>query len=222
MDVSTLKTQHLKLLLMGLKERREREKEARKKQILDAARKLLFQKGLPATSINQIAKTAELGIGTIYFYFKSKEEIFAALQEEGLEVLFRQIEAIAHADLAPEEKLRKTASAYLAFSIDQKDYFDIINYFLSSPQVMFEPDLKTQVDLKGHRILALIIGFIEAGIAEKRFIRVEARKFAAVFWGALYGLIQFRKLENTVLEGEDHKAVFHYAVEQFIQRLTAP
>ena len=204
---------------MGLKERREREKEARKKQILDAARKLLFKKGLQATSINQIARTAELGIGTIYFYYQSKEDIFASLQEEGLEILFRNIDALTRTDLSPEDQLRQTAAAYLAFSIDQKDYFDIINYFLSSPQVMFEPDLKSQVDLKGGRIVSLIIGFIESGMAMGRFAAVDSRKFALAFWGALYGLIQFRKLENTVLTGEDHRAVFDYAVEQFIARL---
>lgn len=206
---------------MGLKERREREKEARKKQILDAARKLLFKKGLQATSINQIARTAELGIGTIYFYYKSKEDIFASLQEEGLEILFRNIEALTKTDSSPEDLLRQTAAAYLAFSIEQKDYFDIINYFLSSPQVMFEPDLKNQVDLKGGRIVSLIIGFIESGMAMGRFTAVDSRKFALAFWGALYGLIQFRKLEKTVLDGEDHRAVFDYAVEQFIARLMA-
>ena len=71
---------------MGLKERRRREKEERRMQILDAARKLLFTKGINATSINQIAKLAELGVGTIYFYYRNKEELFAALQEEGLEI----------------------------------------------------------------------------------------------------------------------------------------
>jgi AcrR family transcriptional regulator len=79
---------------MGLKERREREKEARKGQILTAARSLLFKKGIQATSINQIARKAELGVGTIYFYYQSKEEIFYWLQEEGLDILFKTIDAI--------------------------------------------------------------------------------------------------------------------------------
>ena len=55
---------------MSLKERREREKEERRKQILDAARALLFEKGLNSTSMNQIAKQAEIGVATIYFYYK--------------------------------------------------------------------------------------------------------------------------------------------------------
>ena len=89
---------------MGLKERREREKEARKRQILAAARRLLFKKGIQSTSINQIARTAELGVGTIYFYYQSKEEIFYSLQEEGLDILFREIDAIGRAKTTPGEQ----------------------------------------------------------------------------------------------------------------------
>jgi len=68
---------------MGSKERREREREQRKSHILNTARELLLEKGLSATSINQIAKRSELSVGAIYFYYKDKEEIFAALQVEG-------------------------------------------------------------------------------------------------------------------------------------------
>jgi AcrR family transcriptional regulator len=105
---------------MGLKERREREKEARKQQILDAARQLLFKKGIQSTSINQIARTAELGVGTIYFYFQSKEEIFYSLQEEGLDLLFRQIEAIGRTSIPPDGNSVKPAWPTCASAADTK------------------------------------------------------------------------------------------------------
>ncbi len=76
---------------MGVKERRELEKQARRDQILDAARKLLFSQGIEKISISRISKEAELGVGTIYFYFKNKEDIFIALQQEGVDVLFSGI-----------------------------------------------------------------------------------------------------------------------------------
>ena len=105
---------------MGLKERRQREKNARRRQIIDAARSLLFEKGLPATSINQIAKRAELGVGTIYFYYQNKEELFAALQEEGLDLLLNDLrEAYAEEEDSPA-RLRAAARAYLTFSRDRQ------------------------------------------------------------------------------------------------------
>ncbi len=204
---------------MGLKERREREKEARKRQILAAARKLLFKKGLQSTSINQIARTAELGVGTIYFYYQSKEEIFYSLQEEGLDILFRQIDAIGRAQTQPDEKLRETGMAYLRFSNEQKDYFDIINYFLATPSVTLGSELKKRIDRKGSRVLQLIRGFIRTGVSDGMFRSVDAKKYAIMFWGALHGLTQFKKLEDTVLEGEEHQHIFNYAVDQLIDGL---
>jgi AcrR family transcriptional regulator len=204
---------------MGLKERREREKEARRRQILAAARKLLLKNGLQSTSISQIARMAELGVGTIYFYYQSKEEIFYSLQDEGLDILFREINAIGSADTAPDEKLRKTGMAYLRFSDEQKDYFDIINYFLATPSVILGAELKAQIDHKGSRILKLIDGFIREGVSSGMFRPVDSNKVAVMFWGALHGLTQFKKLEDTVLEGENHQHLFIYAVDQLIDGL---
>ena len=124
---------------MGAKERREREKEQRKAHILDTARALLLEKGLAATSINQIAKRSELSVGAIYFYFKDKEELFAALQVEGLELLSHAIRDAAKKKSGPEEKIKSIALAYLRFSEEHKNYFDIINYFLASPETIFFP-----------------------------------------------------------------------------------
>jgi AcrR family transcriptional regulator len=201
---------------MGLKERREREKEARRRQILDAARHLLFTKGLQSTSINQIARRAELGVGTIYFYFQSKEEIFYALQEEGLGILFEEIRHLDAPEVSPDEQLRQTGLTYLRFADVHRNYFDIINYFLSAPSVMLGPELKTRIDHQGSRILDLIEGFIQAGIEAGLFRPVDAKRYAVMFWGALHGLTQFKKLEETVLDGQDHGQLCAYAIEQLI------
>ena len=61
---------------MGVKERKAMEKKMRRNQILDAARHLLFSTGIDSISISKISQQAELGVGTIYFYYKNKEEIF--------------------------------------------------------------------------------------------------------------------------------------------------
>ena len=204
---------------MGLKERRKREKEARRNQILDAARALLFEKGLHATSINQIAKQAELGVGTIYFYYKSKEEIFADLQEEGLEMLFALILKTSNRNLPPDEKLSKIGQQYIRFSEENRDYYDIINYFLASPEIFFAPNLKSKVDRHGSQIIGLIVETIDTGIRSGLFHSRNPRRDAIAFWGTLHGLIQFRKLKDTVLAGDNHKKLLDHAVDHFINGL---
>ena len=204
---------------MGLKERREREREDRKGQILTAARSLLFSEGLQATSINKIAKSAELGVGTIYFYFTNKEEIFAALQEEGIELLHDKIKKKVERVKRPEERLKTIARVYLDFSRENKDYFDIINYFLSSPGLLFSENLKGKIDQRGNRVISLLVSAVEAGIASGDFREVDPRKFSMMFWAALHGLILFKKLKTTMLRGEDYHAVVTYSVDYLVDSI---
>jgi AcrR family transcriptional regulator len=204
---------------MGSKERRQREKELRKKQILGAARTLLLKKGLGATSISQIARLSELSVGTIYFYFNSKEEIFAALQEEGLDILHGMITEIAETADEPKDQLRRIALAYLNFTEENKNYFDVINYFLSSPDIFFAPELKERIDEHGNKILSVVRGIIEEGIRKRVFREVNAMKHAIVLWSTLHGLIQFKKLRNTILHKENFEKLYHYTVDSYLKGL---
>ena len=201
---------------MGAKERREREREQRKAQILDTARALLFEKGLNDTSINQIAKRAELSVGAIYFYYKSKEDLYAALQVEGLELLSQTIRQSVQEKSQPEVNIRKIAMAYLKFSEEHKNYFDIINYFLASPEPIFSPELKSQVDEHGKDSLATLTDTISKGIQNGIFKAVDPRRQAIILWSTLHGMIQFKKLENTILDKENHQSLYLEAVERFL------
>ncbi len=201
---------------MGVKERKALEKQIRRNQILDAARSLLMTNGVDSISISRISKKAELGVGTIYFYYKNKEEIFVALQEEGVTILYSNILQISRKQISPEEKLQQIAFSYYKFSEDQKNYFDIINYFLSSPKVYFAPDLKQQIDMSGYKILAVIQEIVTEGVKENLFKEKDPRKYSIMFWGTLHGLIQFKKLEETVLEDERHEQLYDYSVNKLI------
>ncbi|MGD8257257.1 MAG: TetR/AcrR family transcriptional regulator [Desulfobacterales bacterium] len=204
---------------MGLKERKRREKAERRKQILDAARQLLFQKGLNGTTISQIAKIAELGVGTIYFYYANKEEVFVALQEEGLKILLKKIKTAHDDSLNPETRLINMAQAYLAFSEENKNYFDVINYFLSSPEVVFASDLKEQIYQHGNNILAYIEHTIVAGTDVGLFKKVDPRRSSLTLWATMHGLIQFKKLQNTLLQNDSHQQMVEFAIHQFIENL---
>ena len=204
---------------MGLKERRQKEKKQRKKQILAAARSILYEGGLQAASITRIAGLAELGVGTIYSYYPNKEEIFVALQQEGLKLLCAKLTDIDDTMADPVEKLKQYAIAYLDFSRNNREYFDIINYFLASPEVMFPPPLKDRIDGQGNNILKVVAGTIKAGIAADIFADVDAAHYAMILWGTIQGMLQLRKMENTLLKGVDYDDLYQSSVENFIRGL---
>src|SRR5438132_13307887 len=72
---------------MGIKERQERDREAVRRAILDAARELFVSDGYTNVSIRKIADRIEYSPAAIYGYFPSKDDIFFALAEEGFRLL---------------------------------------------------------------------------------------------------------------------------------------
>ena len=72
---------------MGIKERQERDREAVRRSILDAARELFVTEGYRNVSIRKIAEKIEYSPAAIYGYFPSKDDIFYALAEEGFRLL---------------------------------------------------------------------------------------------------------------------------------------
>ena len=115
-----------------------------------------------------------------------------------------------------DEKLVEIATCYYRFSLEQKNYFDIINYFLSSPKIFFEPDLKTRIDMSGRKILAAIRDIVSEGVARGVFTERYPEKFSVMFWAALHGLIDFRKLEKTTLGNESIEQFYEYSVHKLI------
>jgi len=110
---------------MGIKARKERRREDLKQLILDAAKKLFTRQGYEATTIRKIA--AEIGFSptTIYLYYKDKNEILYALHREGFLLLSRYFQALAQVD-HPFERLKAMGRTYLQFSLENRDYYELM------------------------------------------------------------------------------------------------
>jgi hypothetical protein len=113
--------------------------------------------------------------------------------------------------------LRLIAHAFYDFTETQKEYFNIINYFLSSAKVFFKEDLKQQIDMSGGKILAVIQNVIIAGNQAGLFKEEDPGKCSIMFWGTMYGLLHFKKLEHTILQNEVYMEIYEYSVEKLIQ-----
>lgn len=114
---------------MGIKERKEREKEQRKQLILNAAQKLFFTKGINSTTMDDIAVEAELAKGTLYIYFKSKEDIQYEVSLRGAELLNRKLRRLVDENSSGLENLLIMGWAFIEFSKDEKDFFNLFLYF---------------------------------------------------------------------------------------------
>lgn len=119
---------------MGIKERQDRDRQAVRESILDAARELFLTEGYRQVSIRKIAERIEYSPAAIYSYFPSKDDIFFALAEEG----FRRLDA--HVRAAgdrpdPLDEVRARWWAYYRFSREQPEFFELMFVDRTVPQI---------------------------------------------------------------------------------------
>ena len=116
---------------MPNKSRKEREKEQRRKDIIDAAEKLFFEKGYDNVSMNDISKVVELSKATLYLYFENKEELFFAIVLRGTRILNAMVREAVNAVDTGIERVAGFRKAYHEFTKNYPDYIHIYNYFQS-------------------------------------------------------------------------------------------
>ena len=119
---------------MGIKERQERDREAVRRSILDAARELFVTEGYQNVSIRKIPERIEYSPAAIYGYFPSKDDIFFALAEEGFHLLHRPVEH-PDASVPPLDVVRKMLWHFYEFSVEQPQYFALMFVDRTVPSV---------------------------------------------------------------------------------------
>src|SRR5579864_4072224 len=105
------------------KQRRAREKEGLREEILDAARTLFVKEGYDSVSIRKIADKIEYSPGTIYLYFRDKAEILARICEETFSKLLTRMQAIEHDSAQPLDKLRRGLRTYIQFGLENPNHY---------------------------------------------------------------------------------------------------
>ena len=111
---------------MGLKERRAREGTARLDAILGAAEKVFARDGYQQARMDDIAATAELSKGTLYYYFKSKDAIFVRLLERESDKVFEEIRRRIPETSSFHEALDQTVRFYLEYFEDNRGFLKMV------------------------------------------------------------------------------------------------
>lgn len=114
---------------MGITERKKREKEQRKKEILDAAETLFFSREYDDVSMDEIANIAELNKATIYLYFKNKETLFSVIVLRGIRILNKMYQECMATQVPGMTKVALLEETYYRFTRQHPDYQRLIKYY---------------------------------------------------------------------------------------------
>jgi AcrR family transcriptional regulator len=109
----------------------------RRSQILEAARNAFVRHGLTGTTVSQIARGADVAKGTVYLYFRSKDEILRQLLDDAVGELLRDTVPVLAEPIALDEKLRRFLDATLAFFDRHRDFLEQCHFELT-------PEMRTK------------------------------------------------------------------------------
>ena len=141
---------------MAIKDRKQREKEFRKKIIMQAARKVFSENGYSNALMENIAYEAELGKGTLYRYFESKDEILICLVKTGMQSLNHQLEQqLKNNELSPD-LMKIFIREELYFYKNNLDLFKIIFQFIHSIYWECQDGLQKKIGHYLHQHLEII------------------------------------------------------------------
>lgn len=189
---------------MGISERKIREKESRRENIVNAAEKIIQVKGFEGMTMDDVAVIAELGKGTIYLYFKNKTDLYHAVVCRGLHLLKSIFEKTIKKKATGIENLIAIGHAYYSFCFDYPLYFNAMIH-----QEALEVKWEEHVEYEGvkcceqasNQIFALMAELVRKGI-EDGSIRpdLQPQKLTVLMWAQISGVLKMTAAKNEVLE----------------------
>ncbi len=165
--------------------RKQREYEARRQEILSVAECLFSKNGFFKTSMAEIAAGSQFAMGTVYRFFKSKEEIYISIVEAKVEELARRIDEEMVRAKTPSDKLKAFIQVKLNYADRHRDFFRIYVSEWSG----FEWTIKSAFGERVWKLymaqVDLVADLIRQGIRRKEFRKIDPTDGALALHGML-------------------------------------
>jgi len=156
--------------------------------VLDAVIGLLMRDGVQGITMDRVAMEAGVAKGTLYVYFKNKEEILDAAVEASFEPLIVELTGIMDADKAPDKRLEDFSRLNLQFFDEQQDLIRILFYDrerIHSEKNRFNDD-------RYLTLLSKVAEVLNEGVDTGLFAPMDSMKIAAMFIEANMGMVMQR------------------------------
>ncbi|MBD3274066.1 MAG: TetR family transcriptional regulator [Candidatus Marinimicrobia bacterium] len=181
--------------------RKAKEKEARRQAIIDAAEKIMFSKGLENATMDEIAEEADLSKGTLYYYFKNKEDLYLAINNRGLENLNQRFASVLTENRSGIELIRRLGEEFVNFVRAEPDYFDAMIHYEFTEEISRRDGESTHMKENcrdngkqgfTYTIRALQVGMQDGSIDSK----FSPERLAIQMWANMRGLTQIYLLKK--------------------------
>jgi TetR/AcrR family fatty acid metabolism transcriptional regulator len=165
--------------------RGERGAPDKRERILRAAIRVFARKGFYATRVNEIAKAAGVADGTIYLYFKNKDDVLVSIFEDRIQKLIAVLRSEVEKDLPWDERFRTVIELQLGLLEGQRDLAEVITVNLRQSSRLLK-QYATPLFSEYLDVIASLIAEAQRDGAVRSDL--SPRILSRALWGALDGV----------------------------------
>ncbi len=203
---------------MGIQERKQREKERRRQQIMIAAKRVFTQNGYERSTMEDIAKEAELSAGTLYLYFKSKDELYASLCLRVLQFINIKVDHVV-SDTTTAYEDKQTALMEAMYEVYEYDPLILNNMFhLQSSETLksLSPELLNDINELARKALRSMAAMFEEGIERGKVVDKKPLALADIVWSLFSGIVLWEESKKLIsIERYALRETFEAALDIF-------
>tara|TARA_Y100000768_G_scaffold300560_1_gene234316 strand:- start:953 stop:1549 length:597 start_codon:yes stop_codon:yes gene_type:complete len=190
---------------MAPSERQLEEREMRKQRILEGALEVFKASGLDGATMDQIAQHSGFGKATLYYYFKSKEDVFSAILEDGWIKIWESLEPVIASQKGPRNTFISIMIKIAEIAQDRPGLFEFLFNAPKTIKLENQPWKEYQ-----HRLYGVIQGLLEDGVNAGEFPKINPDLMFKALGGLFMGL---------VFMGDKKKPVSEKDVEKLLNKL---
>jgi AcrR family transcriptional regulator len=208
--------------MTNAQERKAQERQARRRRIQEAARTVFTERGYAGASIELIARAAQLSVGAIYLYFRSKEDLYVSLIEDTLTIFDVEMAQIReHAEVS--SRLRETWSTLVRWAEKDTEGPRILR-LLAQPAIrpQLSDDVVSAVSAGISRVQDHIGACVADGIHAGLYRQVNAREIADLAWSVLLGSLDAAEMHSNIGLGNEALASRTERAIQLVESALAP
>ena len=169
---------------MPISQRQLEERKMRQDRILEGALSVFKEKGLEGATMDQIASAAGFGKATLYYYFKSKEEVLSAILVDGWQNIWESLEPV----IAEQGSPRKTfVNVLIKIAENAQNRPGLFEFLFNVPKAI-KLDEQPWKDYQ-HKLYAIIQGLLEDGVKQGEFPKVDPQLMFKALGGLFMGLV---------------------------------
>ena len=206
---------------MGILERRERELKKREEDILAAALSLMDRDDWQTVTIDQIAARAEIGKGTVYKHFESKDQIYAMLVVDFHRGLIADIERIDQTRPALEV-LGEILDVFWRGHNGSAEYKRLVRYCRREDfRNIIGAELSAELESKDEQIVGMLHPIFQRGIAEGTILDKPVESLILGVHAAMLGLTEMDGVEcmkTDMTPEQKYKEVKEFALRGISRR----